>query len=241
MKGAELIKWIQDNHAEDWPVIALSPENDYLRVKYAWEGETDGGAIMLTCAADSNEDDSEQKAITKILSEVRKEKYSILAGVKLRSGEEGRIEEIRRRYWAYLLECLNKYHGAEGPYRKIHTSKSCYLYSATGIANFAIVCEAKVKGTAVEVVFKKPDEEANRSAFKYMKDRKEQIAKALGKAVDWWDEKKWTYCYINLSYQGRVDIRDEDTWEDMARFHMEWSKKFYKVFMPLLKEWKAEK
>ena len=40
MKGAELIKWIQDNHAEDWPVIALSPENGYLRVKPRCENQS---------------------------------------------------------------------------------------------------------------------------------------------------------------------------------------------------------
>ena len=34
----------------------------------------------------------------------------------------------------------------------------------------------------------------------------------------------------------RVGIYKERTWEKMAQFHAEWAKKFYDVFVPLLRE-----
>lgn len=239
MNGTELINWIQSNHVEDWPVFVKTSENDCMTVNNIRKGEIKGGAIVLECDVDSEKQVRIHKEIADILSEVNKEKDSILAGVKLRPGEERTLVEIRRRYWAYLVRCLNKYHGPEGPYKKINTSKSCYLFSSVGIGNFAIVCEAKKKSAAVEVVLKKPDRAVNMSAFKYLMVREQLIRKALGTSVLWWAEDKWTYCYIHLGYKGVADVTQEDTWEDMAAFHMEWSRKFYDVFVPLLKEWQA--
>ena len=34
-----------------------------------------------------------------------------------------------------------------------------------------------------------------------------------------------------------IRIKDETSWTQMAKFHAEWSKKFYDVFVPLLHQW----
>ena len=238
MTGAELIKWIQNNQAEDLPVSVLSSEDEYMKVKNASIKEMDESMIVLSCY---REEDIEQKVIADIIAEVNEEKNAIWSEIKLTPGEKGCIEEYRRKYWAYLLRCLNKYHGPEGPYRNIHTSKSCYLYSSIGISNFAIVCEAKKKDAGIEVVFKKPDRAVNKAAFEYLKEKEKQIRDMLGTSVLWWDKEEWTYFYIHLGFKGVADITNEDTWENMARFHMEWSKKFYTVFVRLLNDWKTGK
>ena len=36
-----------------------------------------------------------------------------------------------------------------------------------------------------------------------------------------------------------IGISDETNWTQMAKFHAEWSKKFYDVFVPLLQQWNA--
>ena len=52
MTGNELIKWIQDNHAEDHRVMVLTDDMAYLDVTDACEGESHGGAIMLYATPD---------------------------------------------------------------------------------------------------------------------------------------------------------------------------------------------
>ena len=50
MTGKELIKWIEENKAEEYVLIAVSPRNEYQAVTGIWEGESGGGAIMLNTA-----------------------------------------------------------------------------------------------------------------------------------------------------------------------------------------------
>ena len=234
MTGAELIKWIQSNQAEDLPVSVLSSENEYLKVKCASIKETDDSTIVLTCY---REEDTEQEVIADIIAEIKEEKDAILSGVKLSPGEKGCIEEYRRKYWAYLVRCMNKYYGLEGPYRKIRTSKSVVLEAGFGIGKFYISCEALINGARVEVVLKKTDGDFNRLAYKCLMEQQGDIEKELGTKLNWWAEDDWKYCYVDKSYQGKTNILDESTWEDMAKFHMEWSRKFYDVIVPRLKKW----
>ena len=93
----------------------------------------------------------------------------------------------------------------------------------------------------MEVVLKKPERDLNRAAYIYLKKQRADIEKKLVTAFNWWAEDDWTHCYVDKTYEGKADITDESTWEEMAKFHMVWSKKFYEVFVPLLKEWKAGK
>ena len=44
---------------------------------------------------------------------------------------------------------------------------------------------------------------------------------------------------IQLSLFEGIGISDETNWTQMAKFHAEWSKKFYDVFVPLLQQWNA--
>lgn len=48
MTGKELIAWIKENGAEDHVVIVQSKDFSYEKDLQLWEGEMDGGAIMIT-------------------------------------------------------------------------------------------------------------------------------------------------------------------------------------------------
>ena len=52
--------------------------------------------------------------------------------------------------------------------------------------------------------------------------------------IDWQrsDHTKSSYIVFHL---GGVSIEEEADWTQMAKFHAEWSKKFYDVFVPYLK------
>lgn len=49
MTGKELVEWIEKNHAEEYVVMMVNPEHEYMDVNGVWEGEAHGGAIMLDC------------------------------------------------------------------------------------------------------------------------------------------------------------------------------------------------
>ena len=56
--------------------------------------------------------------------------------------------------------------------------------------------------------------------------------------MNWWRfEGKSSYVYYHVE---GISIKDETSWLKMAEFHAEWSKKFYDVLVPLLKEWQKE-
>lgn len=56
--------------------------------------------------------------------------------------------------------------------------------------------------------------------------------------MNWWHfEGKSSY--VDYHIDG-IGIKDESNWLQMAKFHAEWSKKFYDVFVPLPKEWQTK-
>ena len=153
--------------------------------------------------------------------------------------EAGTRFEKFRRYWAFALEYIKATNEITGAFKNVNTSKWNYLNGAMGIRGFYITCEAKVKSASVEVYLANSDRDTNKSAFDFLFARKDEIEKKLGVPVDWW-RFEGKASYVNYSIF-TVGINDETSWTQMAKFHAEWSKKFYDVFVPLLKQWDAEK
>lgn len=149
--------------------------------------------------------------------------------------EAGTRFEIRRRYWAYALEYIKKAHGPEGSFRNVTTSKQYWINGGIGISGFSISCEAKMNKAAVELVLGKSNRDLNKSAYDYLYSRKEEIESKLGIPLNWW-RFEGKSSYVDYNIEG-IGINDEANWTKMAKFHAEWSKKFYDVFVPLLQQW----
>ena len=151
--------------------------------------------------------------------------------------EAGTRYEIRRRYWAFALEQIKSAHGSEGSFKNVTTSKQYWISGAIGISGFSISCEAKMNKAAVDLVLGKSDRDANKSAYDYLFAKKDAIESQLGISLNWWrfDGKS---SYVDYHIEG-IGISDETSWTQMAKFHAEWSKKFYDVFVPLLQQWNA--
>ena len=154
------------------------------------------------------------------------------------AGEEGTRFELRRRYWALALEHIKAAHGENGPFRNVNPTKSCYLHGWFGISGFSLCCDAKEKLVAVDLVLGKSSREINKSAYDYLYARKDEIETKLGTPLNWWRFEGKT-SYVDYHIEG-LGIKDETNWLQMAKFHAEWTKKFYDVFVPLLKEWQAK-
>lgn len=154
------------------------------------------------------------------------------------AGEEGTRFERRRRYWAMALEHIKAAHGENGPFKNVNPTKSCYLHGWFGISGFSICCDAKEKNVAVDLVLGKSSREMNKSAYDYLFARKDEVEAKLGIPLNWWRfDGKSSYIDYHIDSLG---IKDETNWLQMAKFHAEWTKKFYDVFIPMLKEWQKE-
>ena len=152
--------------------------------------------------------------------------------------EAGTRFEKRRRFWTLALEYIKAAHGPQGSFNNVYTSKEYWINGSMGISGFYITCSAKMKSASVEITLGKYDREINKSAFDYLYARKSDIETALGTQVNWWRYDEGKSSYINYQIDG-VGIDDETSWTQMAKFHAEWSKKFYDVFVPLLQQWNA--
>ncbi len=151
--------------------------------------------------------------------------------------EAGTRYEIRRRYWAIALEYIKSAHGATGSFRNVSTSKQNWINGSMGISGFWITCVAKMNSAAVELTLGKYNRDLNKSAFDFLYARKDEIEAKLGEPMNWWRfEGKASYVNYHID---TVGIDDESSWTQMAKFHAEWSKKFYDVFVPLLEKWNA--
>lgn len=151
--------------------------------------------------------------------------------------ETGTRFELRRRYWTLALEYIKSAHGSEGSFRNVHPGKEYWLNGTFGISGFYFSCSAKMKCADVDLILGKSDRDTNKSAFDFLYSHKEEVERILGSQINWW-RFEGKASYVNCHLDG-VGINDESSWTQMAKFHAEWSKKFYDVFVPLLYQWNA--
>lgn len=147
--------------------------------------------------------------------------------------EAGTRYELRRKYWAYALEIIKETHGEGGPFANVNPSKDNWISGFIGINGFKISCIANFNFARVDLYLGKVKKEENKKAFDMLMTHKDYIEKALGVSLVWsrGDDIKIS----KISYQlNGVSIKNETDWLQMARFHAEWSKKFYDVIVPYL-------
>ena len=77
--------------------------------------------------------------------------------------------------------------------------------------------------------------ERNKEAFDYLFGHKDEIEATLGSSLEWLRSDNTKGSYILVRLEG-VSIENEADWTQMAKFHAEWSKKFYDAFVPYLKQ-----
>lgn len=147
-------------------------------------------------------------------------------------GLEGTRFELRKRYWAYALDYIHAAHG-DGSFSNVNPSKENWISGFFGVSGFSINCVANFDMARVELWFGKSSKEENKEVFDKLLAQKNAIETALGTALEWHrnDEAKSSKIAISLE---NVSIENETDWTQMAKFHAEWSKKFYDVIVPYL-------
>ena len=144
------------------------------------------------------------------------------------------VGTIRERYWTYALPIIQKAHVATGCFSKCSPTNDNYVDGFFGIRGFNLYCGVSRDGIKVALWLGREKEE-NKAAFDYLFAYKDPIEQALGVPINW--ERRDGMKSSGVTYHiNNIDIRNESNWVQMAEFHAIWSKKFYDVFLPLLKQ-----
>lgn len=152
--------------------------------------------------------------------------------------EAGTRYELRRCYWAFALPYIQQAHDdgtGHGCFSGCTTSKENWLSGFFGIGGFSLACVANYNKARVDLTLAHSNKDRNKEAFDYLYSHKSEIESVLGTQLDWLrsDDTKGSYIVIRLE---GVSIENEADWTQMAKFQAEWSKKFYDVFVPYLKQ-----
>lgn len=140
---------------------------------------------------------------------------------------------LRKRYWALVLEKIRETNGGNGPFKYVGPSKGNWINGFFGIGGFILCCVANLDSARVELCFSKSDKEQNKKAFDELIGHKSKIESTLGVPLKW--SRNDNIKSSKISYQlDNVNIENEADWDRMAAFHAEWSRKFYDVIVPLI-------
>ena len=152
-----------------------------------------------------------------------------------RENEEGTRYELRRRYWGYALPMIQQAHGEGKSFSGCVGTKENWISGFFGIGGFSINCVANWNVARVELSLYNSEKDKNKRAFDHLYAHRVSIESALGAELRWRrnDESKGSLIAVCLD---NVSIEQEADWTQMAKFHAEWSKKFYDVLVPYLKE-----
>ncbi len=148
--------------------------------------------------------------------------------------EPGSRYERRRKYWAYALPIIQEAIGEDGPYSNVGPSKENWISGYFGVNGIHLSCVANQDSSRVEFVFDNGNKEDNKAGFDALRRYSAEIESQLGSALQWsrGDDIKTSKLYLQLD---GVSIANETDWHQMAKFHAEWSKKFYEVIVPYVK------
>ena len=147
--------------------------------------------------------------------------------------EAGTRYELRRKYWAYALDIIKETHRESGSFANVNPSKDNWISGFIGISGFKINCLANIDFAGVDLYLGKVKKEENKKAFDMLMTHKKDIEKALGVSLDWSRGDDIKTSKISYKLYG-VSIKNETDWLQMAKFHAEWSKKFYDFIVPYL-------
>lgn len=155
--------------------------------------------------------------------------------------EEGR-KFYRKKYWDMALPVIQAAHSDTGCFANCKPGVSNAVNGYFGISGFCITCTANYNYASIDLWLGSSNQFKNKQFFDYLYTHKTDVENKLGTALKWLRADGYRSSWITLRLEN-VGITSENDLPRIAKFHAEWSKKYYDVFVPLLKEketsWKS--
>lgn len=137
--------------------------------------------------------------------------------------------ELRRKYWTYALNII-KSENINRIFSNVNASKENWISGFFGISGFNISCVANYDSARVDLYLGNKSKEYNKKAYDKLLSHKQEFESKLDTALIWHRNDDAKSSKISVVLNG-VSIENESDWSRMAKFHAEWSKKFYDVIV----------
>ena len=137
--------------------------------------------------------------------------------------------ELRRKYWTYALNII-KSENTNRIFSNVNASKENWISGFFGISGFNISCVANYDSARVDLYLGNKSKEYNKKAYDKLLSHKQEIESKLNTTLIWHRNDDAKSSKISVVLNG-VSIENESDWSRMAKFHAEWSKKFYDVIV----------
>lgn len=145
------------------------------------------------------------------------------------SNPVGETDELRVKYWSYLIDFIQKNHDK---YYVLSEYVRPLKHNALNVIHH-IYCVANLDSARVDLVFADSDKYENKKAFDYLKKHSNEIENKLGDTLVWQRGESTKSSKISYVLEN-VNVTNKSDWNRMAQFHAEWSKKFFDILVPYL-------
>lgn len=155
---------------------------------------------------------------------------------KSTSKKDDQRHDIRMRYWEHALPKLQAAHADSGCFDRVipHVDRSMNGYF--GISGFNIYCIALLGEARVGLYLGKPSKAENKKAFDFVYQHKAEIEEKVGAQLQWNRSDDGKASTVTISLED-VNLENENDWALIAKFHVEWSRKFMNIIVPLVKQY----
>jgi uncharacterized protein with ParB-like and HNH nuclease domain len=157
--------------------------------------------------------------------------------IKYSSNEESKTEpnrfSVRKKYWQQLLPLLDH----TNLFEKINPTKDHWLSTGAGIGGLAFTLIITKSHIRIELGISTSSKEKNKDYFKKLTKNKEVIEQTFGRQLDWEElaDNKMSRVKFELD---DVNLFNDNHWNRMNDFFIEYLPKFENAFRPFIKNLK---
>lgn len=155
---------------------------------------------------------------------------------KLNSSKGNGGHDVRMRYWGYALPLLQKVNQDNKCFDNDNPHVNSSMNGYFGVSDFNIYCLALLHEARVGLYLGKPSKEENKKAFDFVRLYKSAIESKIGVQLQWNRSDNGKASTVTISL-GDVNLENEKDWPTIAKFHVEWSRKFMDILIPIVKDY----
>jgi len=140
---------------------------------------------------------------------------------------------VRKKYWQQLLPLLND----TNLFSNVSPSKDHWLSTGAGIGGLAYTLIITRSHIRIELGISTSSKEKNKAYFKKLMKNKEAVEQAFGSSLDWEELADNKMSRVKFELQD-VNLFNDNQWERMNQFFVEYLPKFENAFRPFIKNLK---
>jgi len=144
--------------------------------------------------------------------------------------------EMRRRYWTMALPILREENSGNGMFSGCNPGEENWCSGFFGIGGVHISCVANYNCARVELYTSGTSKYSAKDLYDFLFEHRAEIeAQLTDVELGWKRGNDIKHARVYVQDDG-LSINKESEWMSLARFHAEWSRKFFDVMVPYVRE-----